>query len=187
MARYQSYKCPDCEGTFEFLHHPQDEPPPSHCPLCGANVSGKEQKKRRSRLEPKITKAPSIKGVASRSVDGLYRQMEGAAEQRIQDAASLLGVDARSLNNMKMTNMKDNLREGDMSYMPAAATKIQGMAVDIPHPTAAGRSLGAAFGMQGAEMQLPGKPSTELQNMMSSTFANHQSRVQATVAAGKRT
>lgn len=185
MAILRSYKCPDCAGVFEFLHHPQNEPPPSHCPLCGADVSG-AKKKRKTRLEVKITKAPAIKGVASRSVDGLYRGMENAAEQRRQEAAALLGVDVRSLSGMKMTNMKDNLREGDMSYMPAAATKIHGEATDFVRSDT-GKPLGATFGMQNAEYALPGKPSSELSNMMNSTFANHQNRVQATVAAGKKT
>lgn len=122
-------------------------------------------------------------GIATQSVDGLYRGMEDASAGRAQDAADLLGVDVRSLNHMKMTNMKDNLRAGEMSHIPAAAAKIQGTMTDIVSPT--GTPLGATFGMQGAAPPpLPGAPVAEMQTVMSSTFASHRNRVQATVAAG---
>lgn len=133
MAIYRKYQCPDCQGVFRFLHHPNTEPPPKFCPLCGADVSG-EKKQRKPRLKKADHASlpddvrPSVRRTATKSVDGLYRQMESASENRMQDAAELLGVDARSLSAMKMTNMKDNLREGDMSMSttPSAAAQIMG-------------------------------------------------------------
>ncbi len=176
MAILRSYRCPECEGVFEFLHHPSDEPPPSHCPLCGKDVS----KKKKTRLASQINKPPSIKTVVSKSADSVYRSLETSAETRRQEAAALLGVDPSKLNGMKTTNMKDNMRIGDMSHVPASP--VQGSAVDMVRPD--GKPLGSHFGM--ADVQMPGKPTPQMNNIMSSTFASHQNRVQATVASGKK-
>lgn len=135
MAIYKKYECPDCKGVFRFMHHPNDEPPPDFCPLCGADVSGKAKKQRKPRLKKADHASlpddvrPSVRRIASRSADSVYRQMETASKNRMQDAAELLGVDARSLSAMQMTDMKDNVREGDMtmqSSVPSEAAKLMG-------------------------------------------------------------
>ena len=133
MAVYRTYECPHCYKCFDFLHHPNNEPPPDFCPLCGASVSGKKkaQKVDRVRSPAKPIRSGGRPGLASKSADGLYRQMEDASEQRMQDAADLLGVDARTLSGMKMTNMKDNMREGDISHMPSPAASIQGSVSNV--------------------------------------------------------
>ena len=129
MAINRTYECPDCLKQFNFMHHPNDEPPPKFCPLCGADVSG--EKKRKKRLKRAIT-APAIGGSAiARSADGLFRQMESAADVRQEQAAAMLGVDKSTLNSMKMTDMKDNMRAGDFSHVPSAATKLTGSTVRI--------------------------------------------------------
>lgn len=180
MAIMRTYLCPDCKGQFDHLHHPSDEPPPDYCPLCGANVSGK-RKKRLSR----VVTAPAIKTVVSKSADQVYRQMEDSSNVRAQQAAEILGVHPSKLSNMKMTNMKDNLREGDMSYIPSTATKIQGYSADLSRPD--GKPLGATFGSSpDIPIGLPGKPAQEMNTAMSSIFNNHRSMVQATVASGKK-
>lgn len=182
MAIMRTYICPDCKGQFDFLHHPSDEPPPSHCPLCGADVSGFPKKKR---LKRAVT-APAIRGPKTKATDGVYRSLENSAETRRQEAAQILGVNPNTLNGMKMTNMKDNLREGDISHVPAAAAKIQGMATDIVNP-ATGAPLGARFGQQSSiPVGLPGRPTPEMNNAMSFISQSHQNRVQATVASGKK-
>lgn len=134
MAIYRTYECPHCLKCFDFLHHPNDEPPPSFCPLCGADVSGKKKKRvvkvDRIRSPSKPISSGGRPGVASQSVDGLYRHMESSSESRMQEAADMLGVDKASLSGMRLTNMRDNLRAGDMSNMPSntpsSATQIIG-------------------------------------------------------------
>jgi len=59
----------------------------------------------------------------------VYRGMENASNSRMEEAAALLGCDARSLSAMKMTDMKDNMREGDLSaqsHAPAKAAELTG-------------------------------------------------------------
>lgn len=179
MAIMRTYICPDCQGQFDFLHHPNDEPPPSHCPLCGADVSGKEKKQKTRRLKRAVT-APAIKTVVSKSADQVYRQLETASQTRQEQAAQMLGVDARTLGSMKMTNMKDNLRVGEMSNIPAPAAKIAGNVNDALRP-------GSGFqGSSNIPVGLPGRPVQEMNNAMASVFQNHRSMVQATVAAGRK-
>jgi hypothetical protein len=145
MAIYRTYQCPECERNFDFLHHPNDEPPPSFCPLCGADVSGKKKTrmKSRTRFDSPAKSLPIPKG-AAKNVDGIYRGMEAATDQRMLDAAEVLGVDPKSLSGMKMTNMKDNLREGDLSQSTtvSSATQITGNA-----PIAAAANGGAVSGL----------------------------------------
>lgn len=180
MAISRTYLCPDCNGTFSFLHHPNDEPPPDYCPLCGSDVSGKKKKK--PRLSRAVT-SPAIRGPKTKATDGVYRGLENSAETRRQQAAELLGVPTSRLNGMKLTDMKDNLREGDMSYVPSPAAKIEGVPVDLTRPDT-GRPLGAGFGS--SPVGLPGKPVREMANVMSSISTNHQRMIQATVASGKK-
>ena len=112
MARLVTYKCPDCSGTFDFLHHPHDEPPPDYCQLCNAYMGDEPQK------------APVIHlnlGKEKNKVpDRLYRQMETASEERAKDAAELLGESVADQSHLKITDLKDNTREGDTHV----ATKV---------------------------------------------------------------
>lgn len=154
MAVYRTYECPSCKKNFDFLHHPNDEPPPSFCPLCGADVSGKKKtrmKKADRVLSPglpeRLKKMPNHERKVSRSADAVHRGLENAAEDRMRDAAEVLGVDPRTLGNMKMTNMKDNMREGDMaqSSTPTDATKLTGSTGNMNLPDSGGTGQTIAF------------------------------------------
>src|SRR5215475_9023456 len=71
MAKYRYFECPDCSGTFKWLMHPEDEPPPNFCPLCGSQMSA----------EPSTTfvpMAPHLAKTIGKSADQVYRQMEEA-------------------------------------------------------------------------------------------------------------
>lgn len=106
MARIRTYRCPSCEGQFDFMHHPTSEPPPRFCPLCGYDTEGDAP------LASGIT-APHIQKSISRAGDATYRQMEGQAEERMDMAAQMTGLDRSEFSDLKITDIKDNLREGD--------------------------------------------------------------------------
>lgn len=103
---FRAYKCPDCEQIFRHGHHPNDSPPPNYCPLCGSYVGE----------EPPpvfIPQAPAIG--RKRSADAVYRQMEVASVERARQAAKMAGVDEKEMSHLKITDMKDRLREGDIA------------------------------------------------------------------------
>lgn len=108
MAHYQAYQCPDCEGRFRFLHHPDDEPAPNYCPLCGSDM----------RDQPEFAFMPSAPHLAKtigRTADNVYRQTEAASLANIDTVADITGSDRADLSAMKVTNMADYLRPGDIA------------------------------------------------------------------------
>jgi hypothetical protein len=111
MARYRTYQCISCEGKFRFLHHPNDAPPPDNCPLCGAATDG----------EPVFSpEAPAVRGVMGIAGDQIYRAMEAASASRAEMMADIGGGSAADYSHTKITDLKDNQREGDTAYkMPA--------------------------------------------------------------------
>lgn len=111
MPRYQAYDCDVCGGTFRYLHHPNNSPPPDECPLCGAANTP----------EPSfIPQAPAIKGIAAAAGDQVYRSMEAASEHRTQMMAEYGGGSASDYSHTKITDLNDRQREGDLAYkMPA--------------------------------------------------------------------
>lgn len=155
MAVYRTYECPSCTKTFDFLHHPNDEPPPDFCPLCGANVSGKKADRVRSPgLSERVKRLPRTGMQKSKSVNMVYDGMVNATNDRMADAASLLGCDVRSLSAMKMTDMKDGLRAGDFSgqsHVPSKATELMGSAPTFSLPGAPQPLQAFQGGTQGSE------------------------------------
>lgn len=106
MARFQHYECPDCFGRFRFMHHPNDEPPPNFCPLCGSNMT----------QEPVfVPVAPHIARSIGKTADNVYRQMEEASVANMAAAAELAGGDAADFGAGKITDMADYLRPGDVA------------------------------------------------------------------------
>lgn len=101
-------RCPSCRDTFPWE---TEKPWPSFCPACGFDVSQPEREG---------VQAPAISKAYNRTPDTVYREMEAGSEAQQAHAADLLGVSKSELSSMKITNMRDNLREGDIS-----ATSVQ--------------------------------------------------------------
>jgi hypothetical protein len=119
MGIYRAYQCPDCSGIFRFLHHPNDEPPPNYCPLCGAYVGDD--------ADPTfVPAAPHIARSIGKSADQVYRAAEAASVANAEAAAELTGGDPADFSAMKITDMADYLRPGDVAAkMPATpVTKV---------------------------------------------------------------
>jgi hypothetical protein len=111
MAKLVTYRCPDCEGEFDFLHHPSDEPPPERCQLCNAYMGDQPQK-----APVLVLKIGTAKGKVP---DKLYRDMEESSRVRAQQAAEMAGVSESEMSAIKITDMKDNLRQGDVAAKPS--------------------------------------------------------------------
>lgn len=113
------------EHTFELMQHREDGPP-GFCPMCGAKVGN---------VVPLPAKV-SIGGKAiTKAVDQTYRAIEASSAER----AELAGNPA-----IKVTNMKDHLREGDVAAILPNNSVTQWM------DTAA--RAGASYGFGGGAM-----------------------------------
>lgn len=138
--RFQHYRCPDCGQTFKFAHHPNDAPPPDYCPLCNSYVGAD--------VPPEfVPQAPAIGG-KRKSADLVYRQMEEASIHRAREAAELAGVSESEMAHLKITNMKDNLREGDIAAVTPPPTPVDRAMQQIPGQvgfSSAAQQQGAAY------------------------------------------
>lgn len=105
------YQCPECSYEFNYDHHPSIEadPCPRYCARCGFDTEGE--------YDPALV-MPHLGRPIKQIVDGQHRQMEEGAQFRADIAREQFGLDAEAANELKMTNMKDGLREGDTSDMP---------------------------------------------------------------------
>ena len=137
MARFRHLQCPDCEGTWKWLQHPSDEPLPNFCPRCGSNLTA----------EPVfVPEAAHIARSIGKTADGVYRQMESASEEHAYLAAEMTGDHASDYSGMKITDLPDYLRPGDI------AAKLPERLNPVSEAIAAGRGgFGVANGLTGAE------------------------------------
>lgn len=101
MPVIREYECEVCGAHFDIFHASRDEPPPDTCPHCGGISEA-------PRLP--IPSGGHIGGSnIARSVDQMYKQTEKASEYRAEVAGD---------PTLKITNLRDNLREGDVAAMP---------------------------------------------------------------------
>ncbi len=97
MLIVRTYRCLDCEGDIEIIQDSADGPP-KFCQHCGSEFEGD--------AEP-VPGTHAIGGSAiARSTDSTYRQLEESSAARAAE------LDAPHL---KITNLNDNLREGDVA------------------------------------------------------------------------
>lgn len=103
---YRTYAC-DSGGdaelhTFEILIERDQHP--AFCPLCGAPVDG----------DPIPAKIAIGGSAATRAVDMTYDLVEQSSIARAQQAEEA-GLSPAQARTLKVTDMHDNLREGDVA------------------------------------------------------------------------
>lgn len=126
MAKF-NVVCPACKGKFPFN---ADEGMPSSCPLVGCDYVAPR------RADDDVV-MPFIRSAKTKATDTTYRQMETASEHRAEQAAEMIGVPVSEMSGLKMTNLNDARREGDIAApLPVAEMANLGM-----------RSLGDGFNM----------------------------------------
>ena len=134
MQKLRTFQCPDCSGKFSVWLE-KDAPLPDFCMLCKADMgepipltgrlrAGGMLSAEESRRTPT---SPLISKPQHQSLDRTYRMMESSSEARAKDAADMLGVSVSEVSDIKVTNMKDNIREGESSAMtpPVSSPAIQ--------------------------------------------------------------
>lgn len=193
MARYISYRCPDCQQTFRHLHHPSDAPPPDRCPLCGAWGWADEPP------QVFVPEAPGIrKSTYAKSFDMTARNIEDASIQRADEAADQLrdhyaaerkanphqGNEAlldkmerdqiaEMRSGLKVTNMRDptEMREGDRSVIAPGPSPQQ-----MP---------GAGFQVPGGFQMAAVPPAERNANFVASFTKTHNARAMDMIRAGR--
>lgn len=120
MSKSRLVKCADCGGSFWQPIESRADPYPDSCPLCD-NQDDVVLTMPKGALHPNIAKmveegrGPATSMLKAQSGDSVYRGMERASEARAQMAADHLGVNASEMNHMKITDLRDNLRPGDVA------------------------------------------------------------------------
>jgi hypothetical protein len=89
---------------------------------------------------------PFISSASRKGPDRLYREMEAKSEARAQMAADQLGVSVRDVGHLKTTDMKDNIRTGDTTFIPVANDVSRAMDAD---PRSSG--FQSALGIQASQ------------------------------------
>jgi hypothetical protein len=193
MARFVHYRCPDCGGTFRWLHHPSDSPPPDRCTLCNAWVSEDEPPE-----EVFVPQAPGIaKSNYAKSIDQTYRATEEASIARANDAAGQLedayrkedrespfegdpavlrefqrNQVAEMRSGLKITDMKDpsSMREGDNAAVNKPV-QVPGAGFQSFEGATARDALGGGGGMNAP--------------FVSAATRDHSARASAMIRAGQ--
>ena len=101
-------RCPACKTKFRWLA--ETEAYPSDCPECGFHTG-------HDRADDDVV-VPNILSFATRSTDGVYKAMEKSSEDRVYQAAEMAGCDASDMAGLKITNMRDHMKPGDIAAIP---------------------------------------------------------------------
>lgn len=97
-------RCPDCRKAFPWK---PTAGMPEQCPLCDVRIGN-------DRADDDVV-MPFIRSAKTTNNDKLYRDLEKGSETRAELAAQQLGVPVSDMLAMKMTDMNDSQREGDIA------------------------------------------------------------------------
>lgn len=104
-------QCPDCRKKFPW---DAKTPWPRYCPICQADINNDRADD--DIVMPFITSSQLAERMSR--TDAIYREMEAGSEQRAQSAASMLGVPTAEMSDLKVTNLKDARKPGDIAAVP---------------------------------------------------------------------
>lgn len=105
-----SIKCRLCNGKFKW--NPLDGYP-THCAHCNAYIG--------IDVPDDVIVMPAFLGAKTKATDKLYRDMEAGSQFRAEKAAEMTGSSVSDMASLKITDMKDNMRAGDMAAVEANA------------------------------------------------------------------
>lgn len=111
MKIMMTLRCPECHQKFRV-----ELAAPRFCPLCGYDTQESDDARMARMLDEQ--RPPAYQKTIKTTVDSLYREMETTSEARVEAAAAHAGVDKSEVSDLRITNMRDNLKEGDAAAMP---------------------------------------------------------------------
>ena len=114
MPRFQ-IRCPGCRKPFPW------DPAidlPERCPLKGCGYVAAKRDPEVDEDGVIVIAAPFIGSARTKRTDASYRELETSSANRAQMAADMLGVPASEMSHLKVTNLRDNTRPGEVAAMP---------------------------------------------------------------------
>jgi hypothetical protein len=114
MPRFQ-IRCPGCRKAFPW------DPAidlPERCPLKGCGYVSKKRDPEVDENGEIVIAAPFLRSPVMKANDGVYRELERSSEVRAQMAADMAGVPVSEMSHLKVTNIRDNTRPGEVAAMP---------------------------------------------------------------------
>lgn len=136
-------RCPYCRRAFQW---DAALPWPDNCPFreCDAEIGIPDR--------GEVIQMPSLRSARMAANDKVYRDIEKGSETRAQIAAETVGMPVADMAALKITDLKDNQRAGDVAAVEseAAMNRLKAMSPNTPVGFAAnGAELGAGIA-QGA-------------------------------------
>lgn len=116
---------------------------PEYCPKCGEYIGteGKDE-----------VVLPFISSAKNLGADRVYKDMEQKSELRAQLAAEQSGLSASEVSHLKITNMNDRQRQGDIAAMPVN-NEVSRMMASAPPGTV---GFGSQYAIQMSAMSQQG-------------------------------
>lgn len=99
-------RCPICRQAFAWNDSSQF---PDNCLLCHEFIGPDPDR------DVTVIPMPFIKSAKTKQNDELYRSMEKGSEVRAELGAQAAGCSVSDMSALKMTDMNDNQREGDIA------------------------------------------------------------------------
>jgi hypothetical protein len=103
-------RCPFCRQAFPWE---AALPFPRVCPLCTEEIGIPDR--------GEVIQMPSLRSAKTKAVDKTYRDMESGSEVRAQIGAEVTGGTKEDMAALKITDMADNMRAGDIAAKEADA------------------------------------------------------------------
>ena len=132
-------RCDGCNRTYPW---DADLPWPDKCPLPGCG----HIYHKRSNVDDDgeiVISAPFIGTFRGKGPDACYRELETSSEHRAQMAADMAGVPVSEMSHLKVTNIRDAKRQGDVAAIPIVN--------DVTKQMDYMKSRGGQVGFQGAQ------------------------------------
>jgi len=96
-------QCPECANKF------YSKTVYGVCPFCGHEAEEPDDT---------VIPMPSLRSATTKATDKVYRDMETASIHRAEEAARVAGVPVSEMSHLKITNLRDNVHEGETYAMP---------------------------------------------------------------------
>ena len=96
-------QCPECANKFyaKTVY--------GVCPYCGHEAEEPDDT---------VIPMPSLRSATTGATDKVYRDIETASIHRAEEAARMAGVPVSEMSHLKITNLRDNVQNGETYAMP---------------------------------------------------------------------